>query len=528
MRRVTLVTAIIAIVIAGAAVALVARAWLRTGRPAPGMIVDAMQSDRVRAWAAAQLSAIAGDLLNPTFSMESVTYEYPRTLVARGVRLREGDVDIITADIARIELAKIPREGEPIVFESVRLGTPVVRLIPVPGAGLLGLSDLIRTGGSTLREDGGSTVPSDIFSLRRLEIVDGTLTFEPADAEPMVLDDIDITTDVAPSPLSPGLYALTGRLHRAPIVEIEAQAELEIDEGWLRIVNAVGRANLEATEYHYLPPGLQKLARAHDVEAHLVTTWRGMIPFGNDGLDLDWTLDLTDARAVIGDWHLPIAALDVSGRIDATAYELTALRGRMLGGTVEIDGRFERRGPMRTTLTVDAENLRLEEILHRTGSDKPPYTGAVRLDLDAAADLVDLPASLAGGGTVALADGVTVDDPGLTRLFSLLRLRPWRGETTNHGSARVTFDGDRIDLADLDVVSVSMAVRGAGSVWHDGRLDLLVNAGPMERIQEGLGAVGDLLGAVTDRLLKYQVTGTTAEPEVHVLPLGVGATPTDR
>jgi hypothetical protein len=39
---------------------------------------------------------------------------------------------------------------------------------------------------------------------------------------------------------------------------------------------------------------------------------------------------------------------------------------------------------------------------------------------------------------------------------------------------------------------------------------------------------GDLLGAVTDRLVKYQVTGTTAEPEVHVLPFGVGATPTDR
>ena len=39
---------------------------------------------------------------------------------------------------------------------------------------------------------------------------------------------------------------------------------------------------------------------------------------------------------------------------------------------------------------------------------------------------------------------------------------------------------------------------------------------------------GDLFGAATDRFVTYQVTGTFAEPEFHVRPLGIGTAELDK
>jgi len=60
-----------------------------------------------------------------------------------------------------------------------------------------------------------------------------------------------------------------------------------------------------------------------------------------------------------------------------------------------------------------------------------------------------------------------------------------------------------------------------GVVAYDGTLDLEANAGPMEKVQGMLGEVGNILGKVTDQLVKYRITGKAGDPKVAVRPLGL-------
>ena len=43
----------------------------------------------------------------------------------------------------------------------------------------------------------------------------------------------------------------------------------------------------------------------------------------------------------------------------------------------------------------------------------------------------------------------------------------------------------------------------------------------MERLQESIGALGRALGSLTDRIVRYQVTGAIGDPSVRVRPFGI-------
>jgi len=47
-------------------------------------------------------------------------------------------------------------------------------------------------------------------------------------------------------------------------------------------------------------------------------------------------------------------------------------------------------------------------------------------------------------------------------------------------------------------------------------LNLRFNGGPIEKLQEKLGVVGDLLGTITDNVGSYRVTGTLSDPKGSV------------
>ncbi len=81
---------------------------------------------------------------------------------------------------------------------------------------------------------------------------------------------------------------------------------------------------------------------------------------------------------------------------------------------------------------------------------------------------------------------------------------------------------ERVHVNKAEITSTVVALRGDGDVFYDGRLDLLVNAGALEKVQSKLGLVGDVFGVLSDKLVRYQVTGTVEEPELKVRPLGVG------
>ena len=71
------------------------------------------------------------------------------------------------------------------------------------------------------------------------------------------------------------------------------------------------------------------------------------------------------------------------------------------------------------------------------------------------------------------------------------------------------------------LVTALMAVRGGGVIGFDDSLNLILNGGPLERLQESLGMVGRAFGHVTDRIVRYHVTGTTEHPVVRIRPFGL-------
>ena len=83
-------------------------------------------------------------------------------------------------------------------------------------------------------------------------------------------------------------------------------------------------------------------------------------------------------------------------------------------------------------------------------------------------------------------------------------------------------DAKGVTLNGFDLRTPAVHARGTGSVAFDGTLDMSVNGGPVEAIQNQLGQFGKILGAVTDSVLKYRIRGSVADPSVKIQPLGIG------
>ena len=87
---------------------------------------------------------------------------------------------------------------------------------------------------------------------------------------------------------------------------------------------------------------------------------------------------------------------------------------------------------------------------------------------------------------------------------------------------RLVLDPECLAFRAFEVVGGANLARGEGELYFDSRINFRFNAGPLERVQGVLGPIGEVLGGVTDALMKYHVTGTLAEPKTAVKPLGIG------
>ena len=90
----------------------------------------------------------------------------------------------------------------------------------------------------------------------------------------------------------------------------------------------------------------------------------------------------------------------------------------------------------------------------------------------------------------------------------------------DRASFKFALQPDHVAISKSEVVTAMMAMRATGKVYYDGRLDLMVNAGAMEKVQAELGPIGELFGTLSDKLVQYQVTGRVGQPEIAVRALG--------
>lgn len=481
---------------------------------------------RLQRWCAAQIVDIVNAHLTAVLSCDSFTYTYPNTLDLSAVALTSDGKPIISADAIRIEFAQIPRPGRPIVISSLSLKRPVVRLIEQQDGSLLGLSDLVKKSKGAKQSDGGSTQLSDVLAITAISIAGGTFQYEPWQQPPMRLT--PLTLQMNRSPAAPGdkdagagWYNFKADAALDPVVDVKADAGLNLNTGDLKLNELSVSNTLTPAQYQVFPPNIQEILRKYELKGKLHGSASGMVPLADtEKTDLSMTVDLKDASATFGDFLLPLDSVHATGTVSQAMIDFPTIDVDAYGGTAKMTARQWLEGDRggHFEVGVDATDMKIEDSVKSPDPDKPVHSGEVWFSAQVLGSALDLPASLSGAGTGTLKNGRLK----LLSVLSLLFKKSPDLPANDHGEVEFEVTPDAIKVTKLSLMGRAIGVTGAGSLFYSGDLNMLVNAGPVERMEGAMGPVGEMLSLFTDRLVPYQVTGRALDPKVAAKPLGIG------
>lgn len=499
-------------------------------------------SGAVEEWVGKQVQAIAAGYLNPTLVFSKFDYRYPSTAVITDCRLTADDparpgetIDILAVQRITLELGEVPKIGRPIVIERLSLDGPELRLIAAgPGdSGFIGFADLLK------RDPGGApdgTEPikfSEVFRIRLIRIARGSITYDPRDPDrpPMELD--RITSELTAEPADTSRHLIELRMHREPVLELDAKGRINLDAGAFDLNDLKLNAQLGHEHDRYLPPPLQRWLREHDVTGRLNVEAEGTIPFADwRGSNLTARLLVEDAGVSFGRYKLPVNRLLTRARARGGQLVIEHFDLDMLGGRIRATGTVGLNEPADGRFDLEARDLQVEQ-LWRAGAgdaDAPPaLAGLLSADVRFSAPLMRAATESAGGGEVHLREGRIVELPIVSSLAEVaakivdgVTLKKGSAGRGDEGDVVFEFSGDHVHLSSIRLKGPVLGVRGEGRIYFDSRLDLRLNAGPLEKIENELGIVGEVLGAVTGKIAKYRVQGTLAEPKIGIELLAVG------
>lgn len=264
--------------------------WFYIGQPG---------STRIEAWIGSQIIAILGNYITPKVAFTDLDYRRPRTVVLKNLSLTRDGQLLASVDEMLLELAEVPREGEPLKIERIELDKPYIALELRPDGEMVGWSGFVRP--EVLREP--ESVPqgqrfSDVLVLRQVRIRNGEVRYRgPEDSEPMILPGIDLTLGTAPDAAEPGWYRLAGALKRDPILSLDMDGRLNLDTGLLELGAFKLAATLGEEQYGTLPPPLQQILRRHEAQGQLAATFKGNIPLLDPaGIEGEATAQFKDVR----------------------------------------------------------------------------------------------------------------------------------------------------------------------------------------------------------------------------------------
>ncbi|MGP1311144.1 MAG: hypothetical protein ACTS27_13190, partial [Phycisphaerales bacterium] len=328
-------------------------------------------------------------------------------------------------------------------------------------------------------------------------------------------------------------YALAVQANRAPIFTVAVDGRVDIDNLVADIASASFETTLDENSYSALPPPLQTLLRKYDAHGNLAIDASGLIPVRDFGaMDLNATIRLQDFNVATGEYKFPIplAAIDatmVDGKGSITNGYADTLGGRVSLSNTTIDLTNDFR-PFSASWKID--NVDLQQLLRARPTNEPPkIAGILHGEGRATASALAPLETMDGWGTLALRKGRLVNLPAITRILNALKVFDrLTGRSDLSDEADVAFDltPEGVVIETITVTTQVAAVRGAetpaGIIRYDGSMDIRVNAGPLEKLQSMLGKVGDILGAVTDRIASYRIHGEIGSPKVSPRVLGVG------
>jgi hypothetical protein len=483
--------------------------------------------EELRQWIGRQVTAIVNDNLKPELTFERLEYAFPGTVTIHRPSLTTTDaepIEVVAAASMAIELAETPVVGQPIVIERITLVEPTVRLIEQEGGGLAGFSNLLEEKPGGKKDSGGSSSPSDVFAIRLIRIENGILVYEPLDEPAMRLDQLTFDLNNEPSGQK-GWYNLDVVLERAQVFAFDIDGRLNIDSRVLELNEGTAfDVHLEPDNHAVLPPQLQTMLKQYGVRGALEADVSGRIPFDEVlQSSLALNLELNDGHFANEKIELPIQTFVLAASMKDGVINVSNLSAQALEGSAEAQARIAFAGEQNSSVSLRIENMQLEALLRATQEGAPKYAGRIRTNLDATMDVSNPLETVNGSGRIEVDQGRFVDLPvigGLVRTVQNVGFNT--GQRKDRLETDLAFHPGEVRLSNLSMVSSTVAARGNGKIGYDGSLNLLLNAGPMEKVQEKLGQIGDIFGKLTDTLVKYQVTGTVAEPKIKVKPLGLG------
>ena len=494
------------------------------------LVVGGVGESAVESYIATQLKKIVNDRLEPELDFDSLDYQQPKTVVLHGVRLVSPDPDapgkkvrIFEADEVRIELANIPRPGQPLVLESLLLEQPTVRLIiPRGGGAVVGYGDLVQH-----EPDGDARPLSEILQLKLIGLRDASVEIDTRDldTEPTVID--EVTTDLLIDSKEGGRYHLALAMDRAPALDATIDAVLDIDHEHLEIELATVELRMAREQDRYLPQSVQALIKPYDLTGDVVLTASGLLDLGSwQDSTVEADLAVHGVRGVLGDYQIASERFEVDAVMADREVQVRRIGGTVARGELRGDAVVKLSAGFPFDLRLGGTGLVLEETLRPIEGTAPRYAGLADFQVSANGPLTQVLTELRGEGTLEVRQGRIARIAVLSDIIDFMEsagdLSKPEDVAAGRDRAEVAFRlrGDHAYLSSLELVGSWFAVRGKGKVFFDQTLNVQVNAGPMEKVQDTLGLVGDVFGALTDSLLAYRVTGTAESPTIRPVAFG--------
>jgi hypothetical protein len=487
-------------------------------------------SAAVQRWIAGQLGAVAGDYLNPRLSLGALHYQYPLTAVVDDVRLVADDpakpgatVDIFVAKRVTLEMAEIPRPGQPLRIRRLILDHPEFR------AACVGEKDLILVGYGNLLKGQPAAQPavklSDIFEIRQIQVVDGLVVYDSRTpgAKPMEIDQINFCLNVEPAKGSEtGWYTLEMDLDRKPVFATHFAGRVNIDTRVVDVQPVRVELKLGREQDHYLPPQIQGILKEHEVSGDLVVEASGSVHASDwQASTLKAQVTLTGGNVAAGEHHFPVDRLQILWTMADRRGALEKIDSDLLGGKLEGTGEVALGDPMDGRVDLTLSHVRLEQCLRNTAGGEGKYKGDLSGQIGWHGPLTDALKQSQGSGTIRIADGRLDQLPVLSVLLNAVTktmkaVHISSGRKSDTADMAFTFEGDRVNFNKVFVVTRVAALHGHGDIYFDTHLDMLFNAGAVEKVESMLGRVGAFLGRMSDEISAYTVTGTLAEPKVGI------------
>ena len=494
------------------------------------ILVSGTGSAAVERYIAGQVSAVAEEYLTPRLAFGSVRYQYPYTAVIKDVRLVVDDpakpgatMDIFVAKNVTIEMAEIPRSGRPLRIQKLTLDHPEIH------AASVGQEDLRLVGFSHLLKARSAAKPAvkltDVFDVRLIQIDEGQAVYDSRKpgAKRMKIDQVSFHLNVEPPKGGEaGWYAMKMDLERKPVFATHFAGRVNVDTLVVDVQPVRVELTLGRKQDHYLPPEIQAVLKEHEVSGNLVVEASGSVN-GSDwrASNLKAQVTLADAHFAKGEHHFPMGRLQILWTMAGGRGKLEKLDADFLGGQLAGTGEVALADPMGGHVDLALSHIRLEQCLRNEAGDNSKFRGDLSGQIAWHGPLTDALKQSQGSGTIRIADGRLDQIPVLSSVINAVTktmkaVHITSGRPNDTADVAFTFEGDRMTLNKVVVVTRLAALHGHGDVFFDMRLDMLFNAGALEKIESMLGQVGVIMGKMSDEVSAYTVKGTLDQPEVGV------------